>query len=92
MNNKETKDILAQPWKDRGDLKTPREPLDLSFWRVVLFVNWASGWTWATVTSGGDLKHTLFGITKTQRIGSDGNVLNAYAFVFLKLAITIGVA
>lgn len=86
------KGVLAQPWKDRGVLKTPREPLDLSFWRVVLFVNWASDWTWATVTSIGDLNHTLFGITKTQRIGPGGKVFNVYAFVFLKLAITMGVA
>lgn len=80
-----------QKWKELGQLKTPREPIDLSFWRFVILINWSSDWTWAGLQENGDLKHVVVGITKTQRL-NNGSILNAYGLYFFKLSVVFGFA
>lgn len=57
----------------------------------IFSLNWAKrSWTWARVDAKGDLKHQVLGITKTERLGKNNDVLTIYAFYFFKLVIVAG--
>lgn len=79
-------------WKASGKLKESRKPLNLSFWRFAILLNWSHDLTWAKIDAKGNLTHTLFGLTRTDRMVEDEKVLSAWSFIFFKFLLTFGFA
>lgn len=79
-----------QYWKDNKPLHTPSNPLDLSFWRFVIHVNWSKHGLWSEVTAQGDLRTVVCAIDVTKRIDKNKKILSMFRLTLLKLNVNIG--
>lgn len=77
-------------WFELGILKSPKKPINLSFWRFVILLNWSLDWAWASVSRIGDLRHIVVGILKIRWVGEDEKIFNGFGIYIFKLSITFG--
>lgn len=81
--------VYRERWKALGYLTKGRKGFDLSFWRIVLFLNFSiKGWEF--LKDNGDIHRSYISLHAFRRLTPEDKVLTGYAFIFLFVVVAFG--